>query len=540
MKSPRRAAPAPSSVRRCAIYTRVSTDNGLDQEFNSLDAQREACEAYIKSQAHEGWRLVPEKFDDGGYSGASLDRPGLTKLLDLVDRGRIDIIVVYKVDRLTRSLADFAKLVERFDANDVSFVSVTQSFNTTSSMGRLTLNMLLSFAQFEREVTGERIRDKIAASKKRGIWVGGTVALGYRVEDRRLIVDPEEAAIVRLIFNRYLACGSLLRLLVELRERGVTTRKRTFVTGKTIGGILFTRGPLAYLLNNRIYLGEIKHHDKSYPGEHAGIVDADIFDRVQALLAANGREQEPARHGSHALLKDLLFDDRGHRMTPSSAKKGGVRYRYYVSRALIEGAANQAGSISRVSAPALEEAVVQALNTINLEVLNDDSSPASCIPVNPQIDQQLVAKMVERVIVSRRRLTIVFSADARDQLDREQLEVEWAPRTTRPKREILAPTKANENARPMESTTRATLIAAIARGRFWLDEIVRGVVDIEAIALREKRSSRSVQKLVSLAFLSPRIVQGAIDNTLPRGVSMTRLFDLPAQWPLQHTMLGID
>ncbi len=348
-------------TRRRAIYTRVSNDNGLDQEFNSLDAPREACEACAESQTHEGWRPVPDRFDDGGFSGASLERPDLKRLLDLVDRGRIDVIVVCKVDRLTRSLADFAKLVERFDAGNVSFVSVTQSFNTTSSMGRLTLNMLLSFARFEREVTGERIRDKIAASKKRGIRVGGPVALGYRVEERRLVVDPGEAATVRLIFDLYLAQGSLLKLLAELRERGVTTRRRAYASGKIVGGIPFTRGPLALLLENRICLGEITHRGASYPGERHPVVDRDVFDRVQALLASNGRAEEPPRHGSRALLKNLLFDDRGHRMTPGSARTGGVRYRYYVSRALIDGAAGEAGSISRVSAPALEDAVTRAL-----------------------------------------------------------------------------------------------------------------------------------------------------------------------------------
>ena len=515
-----------SSAKRCAIYTRVSTDNGLDQDFNSLDAQREACEAYIKSQAHEGWRLVPDPFDDGGFSGASLDRPALVQLLDLVDRGRLDIIVVYKVDRLTRSLADFAKLVERFDAKNVSFVSVTQSFNTTSSMGRLTLNMLLSFAQFEREVTGERIRDKIAASKKRGIWVGGTLPLGYRVEERKLIVVPEEAQTVRLIFDRYLACRSLLRLLTDLRERGVTTRTRHLATGKTIGGIPLTRGPLAYLLRNRIYIGQINHHDSAYPGEHEAIVDLDLFDRVQALLDHNGRDREPPRPGSQALLKDLLFDDRGHRMTPSSARKGGVRYRYYVSRALIEGARADAGSLSRVSAPSIEQAVMAEL--------------ARLTPSVSSAERPAIVALVERVVVSRNRFTIILSRDVREQLDRERIDVDWSPAPTRPKRQILAPTDKSSSPKLMESPTRQTLIAAIARGKQWVDELVKGSSSIDVIAARERRSPRSVQKIISLAFLSPKIVQAAIDGTLPRGLSMTRLFDLPADWTQQHKSIGID
>jgi site-specific DNA recombinase len=246
-------APSPP-ILRCVIYTRVSTDAGLEQDFNSLDAQREAAEAYIKSQAHEGWRLNRDQYDDGGYSGGSMERPALQKLLADISSHRVDVIVVYKVDRLTRSLADFAKLVELFDAHKVSFVSVTQSFNTTTSMGRLTLNVLLSFAQFEREVTGERIRDKIAASKRKGIWVGGVVPLGYRVEERKLLVDQVEAETVRLIFEIYLALGSLPATAEKLRNRGILTRRRDLATGRTIGGVPLTKGPLAYMLKNACIL----------------------------------------------------------------------------------------------------------------------------------------------------------------------------------------------------------------------------------------------------------------------------------------------
>ena len=244
--------PSPKALR-CAIYTRVSTEHGLEQDFNSLDAQREAGRAYVKSQTHEGWRLVKESFDDGGFSGGSLERPALQRLLAAIRSRLIDVVVVYKVDRLTRSLADFAKLVEIFDAHGVSFVSVTQSFNTTTSMGRLTLNMLLSFAQFEREVTGERIRDKLAASKRRGIWVGGIVPLGYEVRERKLLVREDEAQTIRLIFERYLALGSLPALQRELRERGVVTRRRTLSSGRTVGGVPLTNGPLAHILRNRVY-----------------------------------------------------------------------------------------------------------------------------------------------------------------------------------------------------------------------------------------------------------------------------------------------
>src|SRR5687767_3965816 len=263
-------------VRRCAIYTRKSSEEGLEQSFNSLHAQREACEAYIKSQAHEGWKLVQTPYDDGGFSGGSIDRPAAKHLLADVRQGLIDVVVVYKVDRLTRSLADFAKLVETFDAHGVSFVSVTQAFNTTTSMGRLTLNVLLSFAQFEREVTGERIRDKIAASKRKGMWMGGHVPLGYRAEDGKLVVEEVEATTVRTIFTRYQELGSLSLLIEDLDARRITTKQRVLSSGSVRGGIPFTRGPLAYLLKNRTYLGEIAHRGECHDGEHLPIVERPI------------------------------------------------------------------------------------------------------------------------------------------------------------------------------------------------------------------------------------------------------------------------
>src|SRR5436190_15158020 len=306
------------SVKRvsCAIYTRVSTEHGLDQEFNSLDAQYDAAHAYIKSQAHAGWTLIRSRYDDGGYSGGSTDRPDLQKLLDDIRARKIDVIVVYKVDRLTRSLADFAKLVELFDAHGVSFVSVTQQFNTTTSMGRLTLNVLLSFAQFEREVTGERIRDKIGASKRRGLWVGGMVPLGYVSRDRKLFIEEEEAERVRTVFQRYLDLGSIGLLLVDLREREIVTKTRHLSNGRTVGGIPFTRGPLAYLLRNRFYIGEIVHRGNVSQAEHEPILDRDLFEAVQQRLSDQHRSFTRARSESKALLTGRLFDDKGNRLTP--------------------------------------------------------------------------------------------------------------------------------------------------------------------------------------------------------------------------------
>ena len=329
------------SVRpvRCAIYTRVSTDHGLDQEFNSLDAQYDAASAYIKSQAHAGWTLIRSRYDDGGYSGGSTDRPDLQKLLDDIRARRIDVIVVYKVDRLTRSLADFAKLVELFDAHGVSFVSVTQQFNTTTSMGRLTLNVLLSFAQFEREVTSERIRDKIAASKRKGLWVGGTLPFGYEMKEGKIAVIEEEAELVRLIFRRYLELGSVNELVRDLKERNIRTRAKQLATGATRGGIPFGRGALYYLLSNHFYIGEVKYRNETLPGEQPPIMDRALFEAIRQKSLAQWSHRTIVRNKSDYLLTGLVFDDAGHRMVPTHATKAGVRYRYYVSTPFLHGEA---------------------------------------------------------------------------------------------------------------------------------------------------------------------------------------------------------
>src|SRR2546429_6738455 len=353
-------APSIRAVR-CAIYTRVSTEYGLDQEFNSLDAQYDAASAYIKSQAHAGWTLIRSRYDDGGYSGGSTDRPDLQKLLDDIRARKIDVIVVYKVDRLTRSLADFAKLVELFDAHGVSFVSVTQQFNTTTSMGRLTLNVLLSFAQFEREVTSERIRDKIAASKRKGLWVGGIVPLGYATRDRKIVVVEEEAERVRTIFRRYLELGSLNRLMADLRERGILTKVRSLKTGRTVGGIPFTRGPLAHFLRNRFYVGEVIFKGEVLPGEQPAILDRDLFDAVQAKFNEQRNNQSVARDKSKSLLIGRIYDDHGNRMSPSHVRKGGIKYRYYLSSPLLHGRPERAGTVRRVPAAEVEALVGSAV-----------------------------------------------------------------------------------------------------------------------------------------------------------------------------------
>src|SRR5438128_6313372 len=315
-------------LTRCAVYTRKSSEHNLDLAFTSLDAQREACEAYIKSQAHEGWRAIPGRYDDGAFSGASLERPALQRLLADVRAGKIDIVLVYKVDRLTRSLADFAKLIELFDAHGVSFVSVTQSFNTSSSMGRLTLNVLLSFAQFERELIGERVRDKIAASKRKGIWVGGPVPLGYAVVDKKIVVVPAEAAAVRTIFARYIELGSVRALAEDLDRRGIRSKPRRRSNGRTIGGGRFGVGALAYLLKNRFYIGELVYRGEVHHGEHEPILDSALFAAVQRKLTAQAVPRRCRLRGLPAILSGRLFDHRGNRMSPTHANKRGARYPY--------------------------------------------------------------------------------------------------------------------------------------------------------------------------------------------------------------------
>ncbi len=349
---------------RCAIYTRKSSEEGLDQAFNSLDAQREACAAYILSQKHEGWTVLPTLYDDGGFSGGTMERPALKRLIADIEAGQIDVIVVYKVDRLTRALSDFAKLVEVFDRRGVSFVSITQQFNTTTSMGRLTLNVLLSFAQFEREVISERVRDKVAASKKKGLWMGGMPPLGYDVENRKLVVNEAEAGIVVDIFRRYLALKSVHALRDELADAGIRSKRRMRPDGTEYGGQKFSRGALYLILQNRLYLGEVTHKEQSYPGEHPAIIDKPLWEEVQTVLAANRVERANGARGRHpSLLTGMVFDETGERMTPTHAVKKGTRYRYYVSTSLVTGTGKKGSSGRRIPAGNLEGLVINKVRT---------------------------------------------------------------------------------------------------------------------------------------------------------------------------------
>jgi site-specific DNA recombinase len=516
---------------RCAVYTRVSTDQKLEQDFNSLDAQYDASQAYVRSQAHAGWTLLRGKYDDGGFSGGDTDRPALQRLLEDVRAGKIDVIVVYKVDRLTRSLSDFAKLVELFDKHNVSFVSVTQQFNTTTSMGRLTLNVLLSFAQFEREVTSERIRDKISASKRKGLWVGGMVPLGYDTKGRKITVNETEAEAVRTIFRSYLKLGSLNLLMAELSKRGIVSKIRKLRSGERVGGIPFTRGPLAHLLRNRFYIGEIHFKGEVLQGEQPAILDRDLFAAVQVKLSEQATNHTATRMQSSALLTGRIFDDRGNLMTPSHARKGNTKYRYYLSSALFNGTAESAGSVRRVTATDIEALVIKSVR----EHLKS---------TQPIDDQTLVEAHVARVEVQPTQLIIRLAQDGRS--DRKasaesSLRIAWRKALTTPRREILPPGGSpQQNARPIRSETRLTLVASIARGRRWLEELAtNGIATAETIAKREGCSIRKVNMTISLAFLAPDLVKAAIDGRLPHGMGVARLADLPAAWSKQHQMLGL-
>jgi site-specific DNA recombinase len=528
---------------RCAIYTRVSTEQGLDQEFNLLDAQYDAASAYIKSQAHAGWTLIRSRYDDGGYSGGSTDRPDLQRLLDDIRARKIDVIVVYKVDRLTRSLADFAKLVELFDAHGVSFVSVTEQFNTTTSMGRLTLNVLLSFAQFEREVTSERIRDKIAASKRKGIWVGGNLPLGYEMKDGKIAVVEEEAELVRSIFRRYLELGGVNELVRDLRERNIRTKSRKLSTGRTRGGILFGRGALQYLLSNHFYVGEVKYKNEILPGEQPPIMDRALFDTVRQKALAQWSHRTLVRYKSDHLLTGLLFDDAGYRMVSTHATKAGVRYRYYVSEPSLHGEAKtaSAGSVSRVPAADIEDVIVKSLKDHLANQRAKSTTNAARFD-----SRDALAKLVARIIVQKDRLMVRLKSDdpdeASDPPDDRSLTILWQkPPSKRPRQILLPHDVPRSEVRPERFERRVRLVSAIARGRRWLDDIVSGrVTTIAELCAREKCSARQVNMTISLAFLAPNLVKAAVEGRLPRGIGVERLRDPPTEWGKQFEVLGLS
>lgn len=498
---------------RCAIYTRKSTEHGLELEFNSLDAQREACEAYIKSQASLGWRVLPQPYDDPAFSGGNLERPALKRLIADIEAGRVDVVVVYKIDRLTRSLADFAKLVEAFDARSISFVAITQQFNTTTSMGRLTLNILLSFAQFERELSSERVRDKIAASRAKGKWTGGNIPFGYRTHDKKLVIDEREAEIVRYIFKRYLQLGSIERLLLDLGAEDIRPRTKIRKKSNTPVASHFVYGSLAYLINNRIYVGEISHKRKWHPGEHAAIIDAKLFDAVQAQLNINRAARKNRRTESGALLMGKLYDDRGNRMSPSYSTKKGVRYRFYVSTALLRGRKSEAGSLSRISAVELEAAVIAAAR---------DSWPDAV-----QLSAAgVIETAVERVTVSKGKIAVTISQQP--DVDARELTIPWA---------ILSKnTTAIEPRDAVDREPDHKLVSALTRAHSRMRDLVDGRFEsLEILAKTEGVHPKMMAQELRLASLAPDLVEAILNGDQPPYLTLTRILPtLPLSWVEQR------
>lgn len=523
-------------ARRCALYTRKSSEEGLEQSFNSLDAQREACEAYIKSQASEGWRPLPARYDDGGYSGGSMERPGLRQLLADISSGRIDIVVVYKIDRLTRSLADFARMVELFEQHEVSFVSVTQSFNTTSSMGRLTLNVLLSFAQFEREVTGERIRDKIAASKKKGMWMGGHPPLGYDLPEagsHTLRVNEAEADIVRMIFNTYLQLNSVHPLVRYLDEQAIRSKARTTLAGRSIGGRPLDRGALYYLLRNRAYLGEVPHKDQSHPGLHDAIIDAELFAAVQLRLDANARRRKATgKSVARSPLAGRLFDTDGQPMSPTFAYgRGGRLYRYYVSAPLQRGAKRKAEDDAprRVSAAMIEARLLKTLTRLVPSQQEDPLSLASRIEVHVQtVEVLLPLKYLSKV-----NDNLDFGERAvPDPAEPKQfrLTLPWRMQPRGGRTEILA--GAQNVSQPDPS-----LIRALRTAHAMIEHSSKNGPILQASPTTPWR-----RQLVRLAFLAPDIQRAILDGRQPDTLTLAVLMkgDIPLLWSDQRRRFGIE
>jgi DNA invertase Pin-like site-specific DNA recombinase len=487
---------------RCAIYTRKSSEEGLDQAFNSLDAQREACEAYIKSQKHEGWKALPAQYDDGGASGGDLDRPSLKRLLDEVDAGRVDMIVVYKIDRLTRSLTDFSKLIERLDKAGASFVSVTQQFNTSTSMGRLTLNVLLSFAQFEREVTAERIRDKIAASKKKGMWMGGRVPLGYDKTDAGLVINQNEAGTVRTLFEAYLDLGCVRQVKGFADALGLITKRHVYKSGKQSGGVSFSRGRLYHLLSNPIYIGKIRHLDQTYDGLHQPIIDLKLWTRVQEQLGSN-RVQRSSRKNfpNRSPLAGRLYDGEGRSLTPSHADRSGRRYRYYVSKPSKE------GKPWRLPAGELEAAILAAVSQDRL--------------VQLQTDGQSVEHMdlIERVSVHDAQLKITV------QLADNQRHDITAPFTMR-RRGVESKLVLDGG---VSREPDLVMVRRIHRAMRWVDRIKSGET-VKAVAASENVSSDFVTHNIDLAYLSPEILGAILDGQQRADLTTVQL--QRRRWPV--------
>ena len=551
----------------CAIYTRKSSDEGLDKEFNSLDAQREACEAYILSQKHAGWVAVRDLYDDGGLSGGTLKRPALQRLLADIKAGKVQIVVVYKIDRLTRSLADFAKIVDVLDAHEASFVSVTQSFNTTTSMGRLTLNMLLSFAQFEREIAGERIRDKIAASKAKGMWMGGNVPLGYDVKERKLIVNKTEAATVRMIFQRYAELGSVSLLQEELDRRGIRSKQREGAGGRLAGGRPFSRGILYLILQNPLYNGEVSHKGNVYPGQHEAIVNTALWTVVQEKLAANRKSRALAVRAP-SLLSGFIFDSDGNRMTPTHANKRGRRYRYYISASLLDRGQPGPGSM-RVPASEVEglvidrirdllasqNAVSNALAPLELDAreLHGALERAGELSLNwigmpPEDINALLRSFVIRVSLSLDRIDVTIGvrrlAHALGSLNAcgdeagPTIDLSMAAelrRSGQGKRMVIG--------EPYQAVSDTSLIDVLKEAIAARQKLLADTSEtLNEITKRTTKSKGRLTALMRLSYLAPEIIADILAGRQPPELSVKRLLrtsqDLPLDWGSQRPFLG--
>lgn len=560
---------APVSRVRCAIYTRKSSEEGLEQSFNSLDAQREACEAYILSQRHEGWQLITTKYDDGGFSGGTMERPALKRMLEDIAAKRVDTVIVYKVDRLTRSLTDFARIVEAFDKQGISFVSVTQQFNTTTSMGRLTLNVLLSFAQFEREVTGERIRDKIAASKRKGMWMGGVVPLGYDLRDHELLLNPGEAELVKKIYHLYLEVGCVSKLQTRLNQLGIRSKKRVSKTGGISGGVVYARGALYDMLQNRIYLGKITHKGEIYPGRHPAIIDQELWDHVQARFAANLQApRKRPRATEKSILMGLLYDGEGNRFVPSHANKKGKRYRYYVSQAVIKNGGKGRAAPMRLPASEIEDLVMSQLTDLvqspqrMMDILSSSSSEVGEIRQSMEAIQRFAAGSPEKIQL------VLKSAVVRIIVNDEMVEVEISKELLR--REILG--QESDTPEPAGGADTLTLkadaklqrcggevrfllppdsdqgkrhsvpslIRAVARAHEWVGRILRGdSTNQRSIAEETGLDERYVSRIIPLAFLSPDLTEAILEGTHSPPISLES-FDgkFPVDWTEQRPYVG--
>ena len=566
--------------RRCAVYTRKSSEEGLDQAFNSLDAQREACEAYIKSQAGEGWRLVRTSYDDGGISGGTMERPALQQLLSDIRAHKVDTIVVYKVDRLTRSLADFAKIVEVLDAHKVSFVSVTQAFNTTTSMGRLTLNMLLSFAQFEREVTGERIRDKIAASKKKGMWMGGNVPLGYDAIERSLVINEAEAETVRTVFRLYLKRGNVRAVRAETDRLGLTTKIHASRGGRAYGGNPLSRGHIYKLLGNPLYAGRIAHKGETYEGQHAPIIDHETWEAVQVKLAANAIREGPGA-AEPSLLAGLIYDERGNRFSPSFSVKKGRRYHYYVSQAVLQQREDKRGQIARIPAREIEGLIGARLCTFLgdpgrlIDELAETLTPhhrqrllahaeieavrwpQANVPTRRAFLQSILARVTVcetdvQLSLGRHALRkALFSGLSGENLDVDNephadaanvddtLTIHIPARLKRCGMEMRLVIPVGGPIDPMPRPDK-TLIRALIRAHHWKEKLVSGKApSIHALANQEGVSERYLSRVLRLAFLAPDITEAILDGYQPPELGLERMLRrVPFAWGEQRRMFG--